>query len=402
MTPKTKDNPRKVYLEPPWLMHSGQWRLVESPPPNYKILLRTTPQEKIFSTVTSSSFTRTLLRSIDLLLPTGLIKSILERANKIPEGSALTYSVDHLVLRPEPWVLEMEFAFLLAGRNPKHLKRFKYFVRRSLESQFCRKILTTSEAAKNSMLSDLDSTKISEKVQVVSYTIPPQQFIKEHHEDQTIRLLFVGADMLRDSREAFEYKGGREVIEAYKQLSKDNPNLELLCRARLPEDIRLQVQNLRGFKAIENFIPKEELVAHFKNADIFIMPSHTTIPHSLLEAMSFELPVVTTNSWANSEYVQHDVSGFVVEKSKTLPYYFPGTEELKRGTQSEFETAIRKPDPHVVESLVNQINTLIQNKDLRRKMGSAGRWEVEHGKFSLERVNSQLSHIFDEAIDKNG
>ena len=64
--------------------------------------------------------------------------------------------------------------------------------------------------------------------------------------------------------------------------------------------------------------------------------------------------------------------------------------------------SLRQPDPQVVADLIRQINTLIQDKNLRRRMGIAGRWEVEHGKFSLERINSQLSHIFDEAIDNNG
>lgn len=402
MKSQTDDKSRTVYLEPPWLMHSAQWRLVNHPPPNYQFLLRSTPQEKLFKTVHSSPFTRMLLRSSDLLLPTGLIKSMLERNNKIPDGTALTYSVDHLVFRPEPWILEMEFAFLLAGRDPRHLKRFRHFVRRSLESPYCRQILTTSEAAKKTMLSDLPSSKINGKVQVVHYTIPPQEFRKEHDEDQAIRLLFVGADILNDNPIAFDYKGGREVIEAFKHLSKEHPNLELICRGRLPDDVRPEVQNLRGFKAIENFIPREELVNYFKSADIFVMPSHVTIPHQMVEAMSFELPVVTTTSWANGEYIEHSVSGLVVEKSKTLPYYFPGTNELHRGTQSEFENALRQPDPQVVADLIHQINFLIQDKSLRRKMGMAGRWEVEHGKFSLESVNRQLGHIFDEAIDNNG
>lgn len=148
MITQSNNQRRKVYLEPPWLMKGGQWSLYKSPPEGYGILLRKTPQEEIFCTITSSSIIRTLLRSVDLLLPTRLIKSTLERNKKTPHRAALTYSIGHLVLRQEPWVLEMEFAFLLAGWNTKYLNRFKYFVRQLLESFGNMKILTTSEAAK--------------------------------------------------------------------------------------------------------------------------------------------------------------------------------------------------------------------------------------------------------------
>ena len=40
---------------------------------------------------------------------------------------------------------------------------------------------------------------------------------------------------------------------------------------------------------------------------------------------------------------------------------------------------------------------LIENPDLRRKMGKAARWEVDHGRFSTEKRNERLKRIFDEA-----
>jgi glycosyltransferase involved in cell wall biosynthesis len=40
---------------------------------------------------------------------------------------------------------------------------------------------------------------------------------------------------------------------------------------------------------------------------------------------------------------------------------------------------------------------LIENPERRRQMGRAGRWEVEQGKFSIEKRNEKLKRIFDEA-----
>jgi len=46
---------------------------------------------------------------------------------------------------------------------------------------------------------------------------------------------------------------------------------------------------------------------------------------------------------------------------------------------------------------VEKTSSIIENPELRRQTGKAGRWEVEHGKFSIERRNEKLKRIFDEA-----
>jgi glycosyltransferase involved in cell wall biosynthesis len=51
----------------------------------------------------------------------------------------------------------------------------------------------------------------------------------------------------------------------------------------------------------------------------------------------------------------------------------------------------------MVEELEAKLNLLIENDELRRRMARAARWEVEHGKFSLQRRNEKLKRIFDEA-----
>jgi glycosyltransferase involved in cell wall biosynthesis len=52
----------------------------------------------------------------------------------------------------------------------------------------------------------------------------------------------------------------------------------------------------------------------------------------------------------------------------------------------------------VVAELVDKISILIENGTMRRQMGKAGRWEIEHGEFSIERRNEVLKRAFDEAI----
>lgn len=394
---------KKVYLEPGWVMHAAPLGLVANPPDGYEFVVKETIQEKVFKAVTYWDLPRFLLRSSDIVLPTGLVKSWLERKNQPPEGTALTYAIEHLVARPEPWVLETELAFLLAGRDPKHFMRFKGIVERALASPCCRKIICQSEASRKTLLADLDSSGFEHKLSVVYCTIRPRSFTKEHTE--VVKLLFVASDLLRQagwSFEAFLHKGGADTLETYAQLRKRYDNVELAVRARVPPELKKRYDGTPGLRFIEDFIPWEQLEHEYLSSDIFIQPSNLTVPMGLLEAMSYELAVVTTDSWANAEYVEDGQTGLVGPRSqKRGPYYYHDTAQPNFGSP-EYSNAMRQADPQVVAGLAERVSMLIENPELRRRMGKAGRWEVEHGKFSLARVNAQLGRIFDEAIASDG
>jgi glycosyltransferase involved in cell wall biosynthesis len=158
-----------------------------------------------------------------------------------------------------------------------------------------------------------------------------------------------------------------------------------------------QYQSLPGLRIIEEYIPWEQLDFEYRTADICVLPSHTTIPVTILEAMSYGLPVVTINSWANAEYVEDGKTGLVAPRSTRLPYFYANTGQVNFGTP-EYDRAIQTPDPLVVEELVWRLRMLIQSSELRRKLSHNAKWEVEHGRFSLGSVNQKLKALFDEAI----
>jgi glycosyltransferase involved in cell wall biosynthesis len=347
--------------------------------------------------MTRTDSLRFFLRSSDAVFPTGLVKSALEGWNKPPVGTVLTYACDHLVFRREPWVVEVEFAGMLAGRHPKHLKRFGSVVTRALSSLYCRKIICWSEAGRRGLLADLNSAGFAEKIEVVPYTVPPRPGEKSYRATGA-RLIFISSDLLGSSWTAFEYKGGREVLATFKLLRQHGADVELVMRASIPPDVRRQYLGQSGLHLIEHHLSAEELDREYRTADICILPSHTTIPVALLEAMSYELPVVTIDSWANAEYVHDGTTGLVAPRSRRLPYHFPGTVQTNFGT-SEFERAIRVTDTAVVGALAERVRRLVDQPELRRQLGRAGRYEVERGRFSLASVNDRLRRVFDEAVD---
>lgn len=310
--------------------------------------------------------------------------------------TALTYAVDHLVFRPEPWVVEVEYASALVGIHPKHLKRFRSVIEKTLASNFCKKILLWSEAGMRSVVGDLDARGFGHKCEIVYLAVPPKQFAKEHKEDK-IRLLFVGSG---SSEGAFEWRGSG-LFESFSILRQQYSNLELSVRSDVPDYLRARYGALANLRILDEFLPPEQLEREYLSADIFVFPSYTTAPLTLLEAMSYELPTVTLDAWANSEYVENGKTGFVVPRSPKVPYYYPETFQ-PNFPSPEFTDALRTPDPNVVAELVRKLKLLIEDHELRRRLGRTARVEVEKGKFSLAAMNTKLKRTFDEIVASRG
>jgi len=75
---------------------------------------------------------------------------------------------------------------------------------------------------------------------------------------------------------------------------------------------------------------------------IFLMLSHITPFQVFLDAMSYELTIITIDAWANPEIVEDSRTGFVVEKSERIEYY---TETfLPNWDTPQFLKAIQTPD----------------------------------------------------------
>ena len=63
-------------------------------------------------------------------------------------------------------------------------------------------------------------------------------------------------------------------------------------------------------------LKQEEVIKYYETANLFVLPaiseSHWGIPNVIIEAMSMEIPTVTTQLPAISEVIQHDITGIIV------------------------------------------------------------------------------------------
>jgi len=261
------------------------------------------------------------------------------------------------------------------------------------------KVICWTEAGKKTVLLNLDYTGFADKIDVVRLAVPGKGFVKDYTKKGGVKLLFVGSANIPGE---FIYKGGNEVLEAFVILRRSFPNLELVIRSDMPEAIKARYKGVENLRIINGVIPWEQLEHEFKSADIFLFPSYATPGLAIIDAMSYELPVITTDVWANPELVDDGKTGFVVPKSERPQYYAENFIPVwSYMPNSKFMKAIRNADSRVVKDLVKKTAILIENEPLRKTMGKAAREEVETGKYSIMKRNEKLKKIFDEATQSN-
>ncbi|MGH3459452.1 glycosyltransferase family 4 protein [Aeromicrobium sp.] len=117
----------------------------------------------------------------------------------------------------------------------------------------------------------------------------------------------------------------------------------------------------------------DEIVAALADADAFVLTPTTTddgdrdgIPNVLVEAMACGLPVVTTTAGGIAELVEHDVNGLLGA-------------------------------PEDISSIAHSIGRLLDDPQLRTRLGAAGRSKVESD-FDVETAARRLEAIYSSGV----
>jgi len=308
----------------------------------------------------------------------------------------LIFSANRLIYsKKRPWVVMIEHVGDLCPimYDIKHIGLYRSFIEKVLSSEWCKKIMPYLDNEKMTLFKSLNCEGFKDKIEVVNLAVPPKIFEKEYGKDK-ISLLFLGTAHKGNIPKSFEERGGLEVLEAFKVLNARYENLELVIRSHVPPYIRnkyLQVLAGKNVKILEQVLSMEERDHIMQNADIFLFPGHITPALTILDAMSYELPVVATDWRGNCEMVKDGETGFLIR-----PPFGLNPDVLTRELVDMISA--RRPDMYGVKELIEKTSVLIVDERLRRRMGIAGRREIEIGKFSIKRRNEKLKKIFDEAI----
>ena len=328
---------------------------------------------------------------INRFVPAHLVKSYLESRKQV-RGSSLTFATGHLVFRDEPWVIDLEVATHLSGYSYGHLRTYRHIIERTLAKPNCKAIMPWTQASLNTILRTLNTSAFREKIRVVRHAVPLRRM--HNASRSTVRILFVGSSNYNYVKD-FVAKGGPEVFRIYDMLARRYDNVYLTVRSRMPRGLARRYAADRHVRIYDGILPRIELERLFSDSDIFLFPTHGTPARVFLDAMSFGLPIVTTDVWANSEYVTDGHNGVLIPKSNKIPYLtskgFPNT------FAPEFMKAVGVVDERVLKDFFTALCSLIEDTKKRDLMSRNSYGEVKLGKFSIAKRNQILGDIFDKA-----
>ncbi len=311
----------------------------------------------------------------------------------IPKNTDLIYAAQHVISTDKSWILDVELASALSGYSDLFFA--KGIIAKKLKQENCKKIIAWSEWAKRTMIQSFDDEIIENKIQVVRYTTDVKKFQKKM-EDPTIRLLFMGSANVSNMLN-FEYKGIYETIEAFVILQKEfGEKIQLIIKSKIPEELREKIIKNKGIVLVEQMIPEQEVQDLYVTSDIFPHVGYETMNFSVLEAMSYGLPIIAADIFNTRELIQDGKNGFLIRPTNIKKFYTKY--ELPNEHSLSYLKEVRKIRPYVTEKLVERLRLLIEDQKLRERIGSEARKTIEQGEFSITHRNKLLKNIFDEAI----
>lgn len=306
-----------------------------------------------------------------------------------------------LISEKRPWVKSVEHvSSILGARSMKsYTNSNKRFAEKLLSSSYCKKIMPASKASKDSM-KILNCKGFEDKIEVVYPAVPLFDFDKSKRKDEVIRLLHIE----QNHHNNFYRKGGRELLKAFEILNKGF-EIELDFIGNVPQTYKYKYSKFQNINFYEK-LHFNDLKKLFEKANIFVLPTMTdALPNVILEAMSFALPIISTETFAIPEVVKNGISGFLIKPEFELLGKGENYDKIswhngRALKKNEFIKMIINTDlKNTVNNLVEAISILISNRNLREKMGIEGRKEVEEGKFSIKFRNSKLKRIYEEAVE---
>ena len=386
---------KTIYLKPRFpgiKLHSLYSHLINNPPLEYKIISPKMNSSHSFTKLASKHknyYYKQFLYSFGSF--PYILKQITQTTKQYEEAD-LTYASQHVITTKKNWIVDLEYSNALSGYF--NLRLSKNIISKKLSSQNCKFIMPWSDWSLETLKKSFDLKNWSEKIRVVRYTVPPKKNT-EIKKKSGIKILFVGSTNPANIS-SFEFKGVYEIIEAFLEIQGDYDDIELIIRSVLPPQMKKRLEGNNGITILEESLSNDELENLYLTSDIFPHSGFEVLNLSVLEAMSYGLPVIATSLYNTPELIEDMKNGLLIELPNPKLFY------AKNGTPNDYSKQflieMRKLRPFMKDKLVESLKFLIENEKLRKEIGRQARLTIEKGKFSITRRNEILREIFEESI----
>jgi glycosyltransferase involved in cell wall biosynthesis len=203
-----------------------------------------------------------------------------------------------------------------------------------------------------------------DKVEIIPTGVNTDEFypVKEKKEN-TIFFLSV-------LDEFHQYKGLEYLLNALKIVKEEIPSVELIIGGKgVLMDYYHQMAASLGVEAhveFAGFIPEDELTNYYSQANVFVLPSISSVQEGFgivaLEALACQTPVVTTEIVGVADDLQKSNSGVVLK-------------------------------PKDVKNLAKTLLVILEDKNLQKKMGTNGR-EMVMSKYTWKKVAKAMESVY--------
>lgn len=198
-----------------------------------------------------------------------------------------------------------------------------------------------------------------DRMRIVHCGVTPERYGTQARKAPGQNVLFIGR--------LAAVKGATLLLDAFAEVLERHPQAHLTLVGDGPDRAGLEAKvgrlGLGARVTFTGYLGQEDVAAQLDKADLLVLPSFAEgVPVVLMEAMASRIPVIASRVAGVQELVEDGVSG------RVLP-------------------------PGDMVSLVEALNGLLADADLRQRMGQVGRAKVE-AEFDIDGEAAWLSALF--------
>ena len=226
-------------------------------------------------------------------------------------------------------------------------------------------------------------------------------------EDNEIMILTIGGDVTS--------KGAQEVLKALKKIDKEFKNWKYICKiwggdsadAHYEDEMKLIEElgeSAKKVKYVEGPLSWEFMPLLLNACDIYAAPSRLEGYGMIqVEAQSCAKPVISINEMGPKETIVHGETGFLASVAETVEL---NQEKVypHMGFEEEGQIVFEKPKIFAyranIDEIADYLLRLLQNPDLREKMGEKGRKHAVKN-FEYHDIAKQMTEIIKERLNIN-
>ncbi len=165
---------------------------------------------------------------------------------------------------------------------------------------------------------ELAEGELFNRVKVIYNSFDGLNFSCDLSKEDAQNKINIKGDILLSVGRLVPWKGFDTLIKIMPELLTRNIRFKLVIVGSGPDEEKLKnlidALNLKNYVILAGQIDHKDLPCYFKASDLFALnTNYEGLSHILLEAMHFNLPIITTNIGGNPEIIEHNHNGLLVE-----------------------------------------------------------------------------------------